>query len=458
MIEKLTYAFEEIGDDLPRPPLSALRALFAAGVIVSPRGWQALGLEARQTLTREGGRERIDLMVVREMLRAVPAANVKLFARSFDPDPAHVPDALRAALGASRPITDDEWRSLRAIDRHVLNTLAGNTRLLWRALDELTLGKALSGRNTARWSGALARCELRADPGALHRAMSGDLLGGRAFVLAKGSGRRAARRASETFDALADVEVGPTELDFALGPAVGVVVWQAHVSSWEGAFLPAASLQAAVTAAVALLGMVQELDPSASIGAAAIVEEPWAAGGDEPATVLYTRDKMNENLRALGRGPIGAPRPPSSSAPDAPDAPGAANGPAAGVVVPPGRPTPRVSVPSPTASSRVFVPPPSQSSRPGFGSLSTTPAPTPAATARPSAGGSQPPPSLAAPRSLQPTLPAHQPQRASEPPPPAAHPAPAASQGPWLAVSVASLLALLASLVVLAWTVFSGKR
>ncbi|RYE91239.1 MAG: hypothetical protein EOO75_09045, partial [Myxococcales bacterium] len=277
------YDFEDIGPDLDRPPFAALRALQAVGVLVTPRGWQQVEVEARQVLVEEGSRERVDLLAVRTIANGIAANQIKLVSRSVDPSRDELPVELAKALGPQRAIPLHEWQGITALDRFMLASLSYNTRLLWRALDELERGGKLERRRRGAWSGAVARCELITRPDVLAQFMDPRFLEGRGPVLARGAGRRAARRASEIFDLQVDVEVGPIELDWGALDQPGGMLWQAHVSGWDGSFLPAASLQAAITAAVAVHDMIKELDPRASISVATIAEEPWQVGGDTPS-------------------------------------------------------------------------------------------------------------------------------------------------------------------------------
>jgi molybdenum cofactor biosynthesis enzyme len=222
---------------------------------------------------------------------ASPANQLKLVSRSVDPPANEVPPELLRALGPQRAIPLAEWGALASLDRFVLASLTYNTRLLWRALDELERRGKLQRRRGA-WAGSVARCEIKMRPEVFAQLMGAEFLQGRALVLARGAGRRAARKASETFDLQSETEVGPIELDWGVLDQPGGMLWQAHVSGWDGAFLPAASLQAVVTAAVAICDMIKELDPKAAITIANIAEEPWLVGNDGPAdlaTRLYAK-------------------------------------------------------------------------------------------------------------------------------------------------------------------------
>ena len=116
------------------------------------------------------------------------------------------------------------------------------------------------------------------------------LLEGRAFLLARAAGLRAARKFNETFDLHADAAPGSIELDWTVKKDEALVLWQAHISTWEGTFSPSASLLAATTAAICLFDMIKEFDPSAGIQNAWISEEPWIVGrGDwEESTTVFT--------------------------------------------------------------------------------------------------------------------------------------------------------------------------
>jgi molybdenum cofactor biosynthesis enzyme len=292
MTDGILYAFEELSDDLPRPPLVAVRALLSSGIIPSPKGWASLPVETRVAIARHGLAGVVDIAGVRELAQQIPPRYLKLVSRSRDPNPDEVPPSVAKALGPSRPISDGEWRSLRAVDRGVMASLAANTRLIARAYDELapSMGKVVSVRKV-RWSGAIAHCEVHLNEQALLHVVSGSFLEGRALMLARVAGIRAARRIAETFDLHADSATGPVELDGMIQHDRGLVLWQAHVSSWDGAFFPAAALLAVTTAATALFDMIKEEDGSAHIEGASIRDESWQVGAgatDEEATQLYS--------------------------------------------------------------------------------------------------------------------------------------------------------------------------
>jgi molybdenum cofactor biosynthesis enzyme len=289
------YSFEGISSDLPRPPMAALRALLSAGVLVSARGWQEVSPEARGLLAAAGAADVIDDARVAELMKLVPVSHVKFVGKRSEPDALTVPPDLAAALGPMRPLTVGEWRGLRPLDRYVLSSLVKNSRLLAKALNEMLpqAGGAVTPEGVViAWSGLVARCELRMRREVAQKAMTGDFMGGRAFVLASVAGRRAARRASDLLDQQADSTVGPIEIDWGLRENDDVLYWQAHVSAWDGTFFPAAAMLAASSAAVAMYDMIRPLDQHACLIFAGVREEPWQVGRDrvqEPATSLFNK-------------------------------------------------------------------------------------------------------------------------------------------------------------------------
>jgi cyclic pyranopterin monophosphate synthase len=287
---KLSYAFEELTDDLPRPPKSAIRAMFASGVLVSPRGWKTLPGETRQAVALEGTRDVVNVAMVAELLKGTPPSHIRLVSKVTDPGPDEIPTSLVKVLGPRRTLTLADWRSLRPLDRYVIASLVTNTRLLWRALDEMANrpGASMGMAIAQPWSGVLAHCEVQMRPETLERLMSPKYLEGRGCVLARVAGIRAARRIAETMDLQAESGTGPAELDWGLAREPGTILWQAHVSSWDGEFFPTASLLAASTAAVAVYDMARELDSNLNIGPVSLVEEPWMVGIErEESTGAY---------------------------------------------------------------------------------------------------------------------------------------------------------------------------
>ncbi len=132
------YAFEQIGDDLDLLPLAARRALDRMGKKLSLEAWRSLSAEARQAVVAAGAQEKVDTAALQATLSAVGTA---LTAADAPPEPsAEVPPAdVVEALGAARPMTAVTWRSLSALDRFVLASLAARRRAnsMARAFDEI---------------------------------------------------------------------------------------------------------------------------------------------------------------------------------------------------------------------------------------------------------------------------------------------------------------------------------
>lgn len=296
-----TYLFEALTPDLSRPPMAAQRALISAGLILNPEGWAHLPPEARHQLVAEGARDIVDAKVVTAFIRGTPVRHVKYISKLVEPGADQMPVEVMKALFPARRITGRDWASLRALDRYVLAALATNRRLLSRAAAEILphLGTESLGASV------VGRAEVRTRRDALVVVNSDRFMGGNAFHLARAAGLRVARRAHETFDVHAERSVGPVELDFAVLPAEHIVLVQAHASSWDGQFFPAASLVAASTAAVALVDMLRGLDPSVALQCVALREEPWSVGQeddyhDEP-TLMYSGTNEVPNTGELLR-------------------------------------------------------------------------------------------------------------------------------------------------------------
>lgn len=286
MIERLVFGFEEISQDLGRPPLAAQRALSHSGVSMSLPVWRDLPLEARQRLAQAGLGEAIDSQAVQAHLRGPSLKRVQFMHGTRDPSPNQLPNELEWVLGPWKPLVAYHWPTMRGLHRFVLASLAANPRLLWRAMSEI-------GRYD-RWSGfdllppihgVLARCEIRLSTHAFTHLEDPRFHAGKAGVLARAAGVRAARWLSDIVDAHAETAIGPVELEW--GPQRGVgVLWQAHVSTAQGAFSPTGSLIAATTAAVAMIDLVRSLDETALITGASISDEPWMFGYEDNESTI----------------------------------------------------------------------------------------------------------------------------------------------------------------------------
>jgi len=284
------YLFEDLAEaDLPRAPLAALRALRVTGVVLSRPGWLAMSVEARTRLSEAGARDAIDTAEIQKLLEAAPIREMKLVPRIDDPSVDEVPSFVQGAFGPTRPITPEFWRSIRSLDRHVLSMFVNNTRLLWRALAEISVrsrqGISLPARG---WTGELAHCDLRIPAEWVIGLSSPSFHDGRACVLARVAGIRAARWASEILDLHATVPTGPVEVGHATDPLQrpGIVIWQSHVSTQDCEFSPSASLLSVVTAATALHDILRRAGVSATLERARIVEEPWLATDSEDEVTI----------------------------------------------------------------------------------------------------------------------------------------------------------------------------
>lgn len=334
-MDRVVYDFEELGPDLARPPMAAMRALLASGVVLSPRGWSSLSVDQRWALARHGAQDEVAPPVVTELLRGAPVGELRLVPRASTPPADAVPPAILRSLAKHRRIREEEWRALPPLSRYVLMATAQNPRLLWKVVAELFPDSAELASSRAVHV-VLARCEVKMRPEALEQLRSPGTLEGRSFALARASGVRAARRAAETFDVRADATIAQVELDWgAPGPA-GLAVWQAHVSSWDGSFFAPAALAAAATAAIALYDIAIAVDPEATVGALRIADEAWLVGEeafrDSGSTAVYharpsglDADVPTDTVRDVDVGPLGVRTLPSPADVTAPLAgPGAA--------------------------------------------------------------------------------------------------------------------------------------
>ncbi len=304
----MIYAFEEIGPDLARPPLAARRALLGTGVAVPLETWGSMPLQARQAIVQEGVKDAVSDFVVKNAISTV-LKRVRFMGPVKDPPLDSIPQSVVEALRSIHPLTLGEWQGLRPLDRYTLVAISSNSRLMYRAIEEMTTGpgSTLSSIKLRPWVGLLAHAEVNMTRVALGDVAGGLVKGGKAIVLARTAGVRAARSAHEVLDGYAERYAGPVEIDARLDMASGGYVWQAHVSTAAGEFFAAASLLAAVTAAVALRDSIASKDPSASIANVALKEEAWSVGsgafGDEATVAMsakayYTPSRQKDEAPA----------------------------------------------------------------------------------------------------------------------------------------------------------------
>jgi hypothetical protein len=292
--EFAVFGFEAMDEELSRPPLAAIRAMQAAGIVPDVEGWSVTPPGLRKAIAILGSQHSLDVAAIRALVGQIPPRHVRLVGPRREPDSRTVPPRLASALAGIHALTPQEWQAIHPFERFALDILTSNTRLLWRALDEMARlqGHLLFGVTTGQeWVGPLARGEVHADSLTLNTLAQHRVLDGRALDLARATGRRLARRAPELLDRSADRAIGPVELDCSVRSSACMVVWHGHVSSDAGEFLPGASLLAVAGAAAALCDTLREHDPSSRIVTVSIREEPWLGdptGDHDDATQVYT--------------------------------------------------------------------------------------------------------------------------------------------------------------------------
>jgi hypothetical protein len=287
-----TYEFEGLDDDLSRPPLAALRALHVAGVVFSPRAWEDVPVQTRHALTHIGAQDSFDEAWRRTGAQGVfPPKHVRITSPIADPDGLKVPVVLDRALSAGRSLPLSFWQAIRPLDRRVLVMLATNRRLFNRALEEISVIHRLPLLALAATEDTVTvgHCEVHLPQAAGDALQELTVLDGQAYLLARIAGIRAARSASLILGLHGDTATGVVEIGSDIRRITNntLVVWQAHVSTVEGAFFPAASLLGATTAAAALLDIVAtETNTSAAIVGATIADEPWRIAEIEDAHTI----------------------------------------------------------------------------------------------------------------------------------------------------------------------------
>lgn len=288
---RAVFRFEGLTDELLRPPLSALRFFRHAGVKISLRAWGKLPIDVRWGMAVEGARDSVDDAATRALLRHVSLRELEMIGDLRHSESSPV-SGLVESLGLGDRWRNKGWPALSHFERFVLNYLSGNTRLLWRAFEEIS---GLAANPSSQWSGLVAHAEVqirapREVRDDLIRLLTREqLLEGRGLILARASGLRAARATADILDLYSELTPGTIELDFRVREGQSMVLWQAHVSTHVGDFFPAASLLAATTAAVCLYDMIKEFDPQASVQQARLVEEAWEVGKfawDEPTRLF----------------------------------------------------------------------------------------------------------------------------------------------------------------------------
>ena len=287
------YFFDGIDATLDLVPLSARRALDRAGFKPSLEAWRELSIEQRRAMVEAGAAQIVDLQRVEAALGALPIPRTP---PAEEPAVGRVPDAVRAAYGAERPISDALWLSLSALDRYALSHVAtrGKSERLAAAYVEIIGHSAVSTHLGP--SGGARMVDVSQKPASLRQAIAesqvsmsaeafalvqsqsvpkGDVLG-----TARLAGIMAAKRTAELIPLCHPLSLTKLALSLELDAKRSAVTVQATVEAFDRTGVEMEALTAVSVAALTIYDMLKGIDRSMEIGPTRLLSKSGGRTGD----------------------------------------------------------------------------------------------------------------------------------------------------------------------------------
>lgn len=284
----LTFAFEEIGDDLDLMPLSARRAADLSGLKPSLGGWRSLSPADRRAVCELGARASIVVERVRALLAgAVPPP--ESMAPTEEPRADSPPSAVLEALGSQQPLSASVWSALTPLERYALLKVAtkGRSERTAAAYREIVGVSAeaphLDARGAARMvsvsskapSGrrAVARSVVTMNAEAFGRLERADAPKGDVLGTARIAGIQGAKRASDLIPLCHPLSLTRVDVALSLRPAERAVEIRATVEAFDRTGVEMEALSAASAAALTVYDMLKAFDRAMQIGPTFLLEK-----------------------------------------------------------------------------------------------------------------------------------------------------------------------------------------
>jgi cyclic pyranopterin phosphate synthase len=286
------YFFDGIDATLDLVPLAARRALDRAGFKPSLEAWRALSLEQRQAITRAGTGV-VDAARVELALSGQPIPRIE---PSDEPNALAVPDDLRMAYGADRPISDAVWLGLTPLDRYALVKVAarGKDERLAAAYAEIVGHSALSthlapgggarmvdvSQKPASMRQAIAETRVRMNQAAFARVQSQSVPKGDVLGTARLAGIMAAKRTAELIPLCHPLALTKLALDLELDAVESAIAVRATVEAFDRTGVEMEALTAVSVAALTVYDMLKGIDRGMEIGPTRLLSKSGGRTGD----------------------------------------------------------------------------------------------------------------------------------------------------------------------------------
>ncbi|HLK39107.1 MAG TPA: cyclic pyranopterin monophosphate synthase MoaC [Polyangiaceae bacterium] len=291
MREGIVYRFEAIDEELRYVPLAARRVLDASGRKLALEGWLSLSVERRGQVVVAGAAHSVTPDAGVLVDEAVPRPTLQ--ASLSEPDDAHVPSAVRAALGPGRPLDDSRWASLRSLDRYALAKCAGKPEKLAKAYDEIVGSAVLShltvrgearmvdvGAKPATVRRAAATARVRTTPQVVELVVGGGIAKGDVLAVARVAGLLAVKRTPELIPLCHPVQTTRASVDFDADAARGELRVRVVVEALDRTGVEMEAMVAAAVASLTVYDMIKSADRWASVDAVRLEAKSGGKSGD----------------------------------------------------------------------------------------------------------------------------------------------------------------------------------
>ncbi len=277
---RLVYPFEDSDDTLVTMPLAARRALDVLGRRLSLQGWLSLSMSERWRIVRAGAEEQVAPEVLPAIESATPPPDA--MAPVAEPSPVAPPGELMGAL--TRPLSEDTWKGLRALDRYALMKYVSKPRKLARAYDAIVIvgAGAIAGslshvgrdgqahmvdvggkRETLRRAVASAR--VRTTRAVVEAVLSGAVTKGDVLATARIAGIMAAKKTGELIPLCHPVRVTRVVLDLEPDAPRKELRVRATVEALDRTGVEMEAMVAASVASLTIYDMIKSADRWATI-------------------------------------------------------------------------------------------------------------------------------------------------------------------------------------------------
>jgi cyclic pyranopterin phosphate synthase len=287
------YFFDGIDATLDLVPLAARRALDRAGLKPSLEAWRELPLERRRGIVTAGAAQIVD---IEQVELALGAHSIPRMSRLEEPAVGRVPEAVRAAYGADRPISEALWLSLSALDRYALTSVAGRGKserlasayaeIIGHSAVSTHLGPAGGARmvdvsqKPATLRQAVAETHVSMSSQAFelvqsHSVPKGDVLG-----TARLAGIMAAKRTAELIPLCHPLSLTKVALSLELDATRSAIAIRATVEAFDRTGVEMEALTAVSVAALTVYDMLKGIDRSMEIGPTRLLSKSGGRSGD----------------------------------------------------------------------------------------------------------------------------------------------------------------------------------